>query len=633
MPGYRFPLISFFLVLLGVLVACGSSSHSAPQSPVFTSTPVTAASQSASYAYTMAATDPSGGTITFSLSTAPAGATITGSTVNWAPTAAESRIANGFMAKATTSSGSTATQSWTVTPTGTVTVNWVNTDWTPTGPVSIPEPGTFVPSALVPQPDGSLQLLTGTSVSPGVFNIAQVPGGYYWLIQGAPPLLQLVPVGFWTNSSTFDLGHDSVGARTQGLPSLENITFDFNLSGLDPSATPGFVGFLTDNTPVPPIYLATTPGQSTLTASVSVNSNIDWTTVNTAFLGQYEPFSQGTFNNLVLGPELDLTNMQLTNGAPNPINGTLVASPSASLNLSIPGSQWAALFQNVGPGTSSPVGSSLSIAAEPYVIGVNAKTGMFAPTIGATLYMVQPNPTDGILFPLAACPNMPFLFPAGFEPAVLTDQNLGTLSYGDPYPSNWTRELAFCQSVAVPFSAGSQSFSIPLNFSVVVDPAKPALAPLAAPVVNPMINGANLFTTTSVNTNVETLSWSAPTGTPYGYTVYMFQLIPLQGGLDFKAVGIYSTAQTSITLPPLTAGNTYFFLIITQVDGVANMQTSPFHSQLPTGLATVISPPIAVNSGAAGPQLRGDPKQLQRFLHPKGKVYRVVDGHIVDSPK
>src|SRR5208282_1320130 len=109
-------LIALFLTCL---VACGSNSNSTPQNPVFTSTPVTAASQDTSYIYQLAATDPSGGTVTFSLVTEPAGATLSGSTINWTPTAAESRISNSFTAKATSSSGGGATQSWTVTPTGT----------------------------------------------------------------------------------------------------------------------------------------------------------------------------------------------------------------------------------------------------------------------------------------------------------------------------------------------------------------------------------------------------------------------------------------------------------------------------------------------------------------------------------
>ena len=611
-------------LILSYLLACGGSPGT-PQNPVFTSTPVTAASQGASYTYTLEATDPSGGTVTFSLTTAPSGATLSGSTINWGPTAAESRVSNSFTAKATTSSGGSATQSWTVTPTGTVTVNWVNTEWTPTGPVQVPGPAGLIPSALVPQPDGSLELLSGTLASPGVYNIGQVPGGYYWLVQGAPPGLTLPPTAFWTNSSTFDLGRDNLGALTGALGSSENITLDFNLSGLDPSATPGVVGFLTDNPPVPPLYLTPTAGQSTLSTSVSLSSRIDWTTVNTGFLGQYEPLSLGSLNSLALGPELTVPNLALTNGTANSISGTLAASPSASLNLTIPGSQWQALFQNVGPAPVTPAGSWLSVAAEPYVIGVNAKPQLFAPSVGAVLYLVQPDPASGVPFALSACPSQPFFLSAGIEPAVVTDQNYGTLPYGDPFPSNWTRELAFCQSVTIPFSVGSGTFPMALNYGVTVDPSHPTLAPLAGPVLNPTIDGSNLFTTTSENNTAVNLSWSAPSGTsPYGYTVYVFQVIPMQNGFELLVAGNYSTAQTSVTLPPVTAGNTYLFLIITEVDGVASMETSPYRSQLPTAFATVMSAQVGISAGASGPQLRGDPKQLKRFLHPEGQRYRVV---------
>jgi len=226
--------------------------------------------------------------------------------------------------------------------------------------------------------------------------------------------------------------------------------------------------------------------------------------------------------------------------------------------------------------------------------------------------------------------SQPFFFPAAVEPAVLTDLNFGTLQYGDPFPSNWTRELAFCQSVTLPFQVGSQSFPIALNYGMTVAPSTPTLAPLAQPVVNPTINGSNLFTTTSVNNTVGTLSWSTANGTsPFGYTVCVFQVIPVQNGLELLVAGNYSTAQTSMTLPPppLTAGNTYIFVIITEVDGVANMQTSPYRSQLPTAFATVMSAQVAISAGASGPQLRGDPKVLKRFLQPQGNCYRMVASH------
>jgi hypothetical protein len=622
MRARSLPLIALLLICL---VACGGGSHATPQDPVFTSVPVTAASQGASYIYGLAATDPSEGIVTFSLITTPAGATLSGNTILWSPTAAESRVSNSFTAKATTSSGGSATQSWTVTPTGTVTVNWVDTKWTPAGPVQIPAPADLVPSALVPQTDGSLELISGASVSPGVYTIDQVPGGYYWLIQGTPSVLTLPPTAFWTNSSTFDLGRDTAGALTGVLPSSTDTTFDFSLSGLTASSTPGIVGFISDNPSVPPIYLTPQPETTTLSQPVAVSSKIDWTTVNTAFLVQYEPIALGSLNNLVLGPELTLSNLALANGATNTISGALAPSPQISLDLNIPGSQWASLFQNVAPGTVTPVGSWLSVAPEPYVIGVNVESGLFFPDFGSNVFLVQPASPSGLPFPGQPCPGSPFFLPAAVEPAVLTDQNFGTLQYDDPFPSGWTRELAFCQSVRVPFQVGSQSFPIALNYGMTVTPSNPTLAPLAGPVVNPTIDGSNLFTTTTESNTVATLSWSAPGGTsPYGYTVYVYQVIPMQNGFELLVVGNYSTAQTSMTLPPLSAGNTYLFVIVTEVDGIANMETSPYRSQLPTAFATVMSAQVAISAGASGPQLCGDPKELKRFLHPEGKRYRTV---------
>jgi hypothetical protein len=602
------------------LLACGSSSHSTPQNPVFTSTPVTSAAQDISYSYTLAATDPSGGTITFSLPTAPTGASLTGSTINWVPSASESRVSNSFTAQATSSSGGSATQSWAVTPLGIVTVNWVNTDWTPGGAVPNPVDTATPPSALVPQPDGSLSLLTGNLVSPGVYNIVNVPGGNYWLIQGAPG--GLPPIGFWTSSSTFDLGRDISGYPVGVLNGSETITFDFNLSGLDPTSTASLVGFLADNPPIPPIYVTGQAGATTLTASASLSSKIDWTTVNTAFLLQYEPESLGPLNNLVAGPELTLSNLALTNGASNAITGTLTQSPQSSIELSIPGSQWAPLFQNIGPAAATAASSWLAVAVEPYVTGVNTYTSL----IGPNTSLVQPD-INGMPQAFVICPGQPFFLQDYGDPVMVTDQNFGTLQYGDPFPAAWTRSVNFCQSATVPFSVNGQSFPFALNFGESVAPSNSPLAPLAAPVTNPTVNGSSLFTTTSVNNTVETLSWTAPSGTaPYGYTVMVLQVIPQQSGVELLTVGTYGTAQTSMTLPPLTAGNTYIFIIVTDVDGAASMETSPYRSQLPTGFATVMSSQITVNSGASRPQLRGDAKEWERFLHPRGQVYRLGAG-------
>jgi hypothetical protein len=100
-------VLALVLFTVALLTACGGSSPSSSSSrstPLFTSTPVTQASQGVAYSYQLAAIDPAGGSVTFALSTMPSGATLGGNTVNWTPTAAESRVSNNFVATATTSS-------------------------------------------------------------------------------------------------------------------------------------------------------------------------------------------------------------------------------------------------------------------------------------------------------------------------------------------------------------------------------------------------------------------------------------------------------------------------------------------------------------------------------------------------
>jgi hypothetical protein len=177
----------------------------------------------------------------------------------------------------------------------------------------------------------------------------------------------------------------------------------------------------------------------------------------------------------------------------------------------------------------------------------------------------------------------------------------------------------------VPIQVGGINLPFPLNYGESIVPSSAPLAPLAGPVQNPTINGSSLFTATSVNNTVVTLAWSAPAGTPpYGYTVYVLEVTPEDHGAGFAGSGVYSTAKTSVTLPPLIAGKIYVFVIVTEVDGIANMETSPYRSQLPTAFAPVLSAPITISSGAASPQLRGDPKLWQHFLGAKGESHRIA---------
>lgn len=619
-------LLSLVASAAAVLSACGSGSgmQSPPPAPVFTSTPVTAASQGVPYSYQVTATDPAGGTVAFALTSAPAGAALSGDMVGWTPAAAQSRVSNSFTITATTTSGGTGIQSWNVTPTGTITVSAMNTNWTSTGPQTFPG-GFPLGSAIVPNGDGSFTVIPGSFTAPGIFSIPTVPAGYYWLATGIN--LTGLYDAFWTSSSSVDLGRDVPGPPT-AVTTKQSTTFDFSIAGLSPTSVSSLVDVSTDFPPIlaPGFLLTPAPEATTVSGTTTVDSELDWSKVDTVFLTQYEPAALGSMNFLELGPALTLSNPAFVDGGTNAIAETLQPSPQASLNVSVPGSQWAPLFNNVGPSAAAVSGSWLSISAEPFVVGLNQSPDPFA--LNLALVTVPPfdiGPPQ--LFP-DFCLNGsadPLGLPAS-QPPILTDEDFGALQYGDPFPPSWTRAVAFCQVALVPIPVvGSPGISLPfpLPYGVAVPPSSsPSLAPLAEPVVNPTINGASLFTESTINTTAVTLNWSAPQGTaPFGYRIAAFTQTPIPNGVEYASAGEFGTAKTSVTLPPLTAGQTYVFIITTAVDAAANMETSPWRSALPTGFANVISAPMTISSSAARPAIHGDAKLFNELSRRRGKPF------------
>lgn len=614
--GLRICVFALLTCALMLAVACGSGSSPAPApNPVFTSTPPTAATQDILYSYQVTATDPAGGTVSFAMSGGPSGANLSGSTLSWTPSASESRVSNAFVITATSSEGGHATQSWNITPAGTITGSWVDTWWTPTGKIDrafdLSRAG-FAPQAQVPQSNGAFLTILGVGNADGTFTIANVPGGYYWLQMGPA-----ASFSYWTSSSTFDYGRDVSGSIVGTTPDFQTTTFAFNVDGLNPVQTGDQFALLTDlpdNFSVANVGFAipSPVGATTMTTSYTTqNNNWDYSSASVGFLLQYEPVAAGSVTGVAVGAEETIPNLSLASGTTNNISGTLSDSPRQSFDLSVKGSQWQQLLQNAGPGLVTPFDAYISMAVLPF-----APAGVFAPrSLNLPLFLPPLTGSgNGFTFgwPTAATCGAGFAVnPPGtlssYAP-IVTDQDFGSLNYGDPFDPSWLRVFSLCQtaSVEVPVPGGGTPAIFYFDNGVNTAIPTSAVTPLAQPVVSPTINGSSLLVANNVSPNGVTLAWGKPAGTtPFAYEVVVLKWTTRPNGEQtYDFAGAFSTGKTTMALPPLEAGQTYVFVIATAVDARANVETSPKRSALPTAYAQIISAPITTTSGNSRVHLR-----------------------------
>lgn len=552
-----------------------------PAAPVFTSTPVTQAAEATPYSYQLTAT---GTGVGFSLTSAPTGATLNGSTISWTPTSAQSRVPNNFTATATVSGApSSATQSWTVTPSGIIRISRVDTVWKQSGSTNTPFDWTSISSnvaALVPQPDGSFQSLSGTAGANGSFQIPNVPAGYYWLKLGPRDT-------YWTSSSTFDMGSDVfIPVANPAAPTASTTNISINFTSLDATATPSL--FRLDTPEQAGLFYqdSINAGSTTATGGLVITGNLDFSVIKNAFVRQYKSVTLGSMNGYVLGPELTLSNLSLTSGGLNTLSGALNPSVPASINLSVKGSAWLPLSDHIAPTAPAAVGSGFYLSALPYIA---ADGPNMSPSTPIDLIWTNTNSTS-IFYAPSSCPQ---------NPPFTADVNVGAVQYSDPFPAAWRRVFSVCQnaSVTVPVPGGSPQTINLINIQT-TSPPTATVTPLISAVQNPKINGTNLFTASTVSSTAPvTLTWDPPAvGAPVGYSVSIMSPATSPVPIELLFATTLSTAKTSVAVPPnlLSSGKTYFFVITSVVDGKSNMETSPHRSSLPTASAQLISAPITI---------------------------------------
>ncbi len=608
-------LATAILAILVLLTACGGGST--PAAPVFSSTAPPTAAEGATYTYTLAAVAQDGSPVSYALTTAPTGASVSGDTVTWTPTWAQSRLPNQFTVAATTTAGGSASQTWTVTPTGSIHGSYINTYWTPQGPVNVAEDLTRLSvEAFLTQPDGSLQVWPATGTTQGSFTIPDVPPGNYWLKVGTAM--------YWTNSSTFDYGTDYVGSDSAS-ESFANVTF--NLSGLDPwaagdnltlvSPNLGLTSSLTGPTICSP--LSCVPSSDLASGATTFSEtgqqvNFDAASGSSNYILQYDWIS-APLSGSVLGPALNLSSFSLN--TTDSVTGALSESSLSSLDINVKGSAWAKMYTQQASLLASQGTFVANLALQPFVSDLAANgpvPGVLSNSIESSTIGFQP------LIPLASLS----------ANEVIVDQDFGTVQYNDPFPATWLPVFTASGASCVPTTPSivgvnavngpvtyepinivnepvtintlDELFCVGIGYSTTSLPTGAnAITPPMSPVQNPELDGVSLFTAVTTTTPTPKISWNPPTGlVPYGYNVSIIEIASSDSNL-LPVVANLHTAQTSLTVPPgiLSPGSSYLFVIGALADARANIASSPRRLGYPRANAQATSGPVAIGGSSS----------------------------------
>lgn len=527
--------------------------------PTFTTTAPAAADEGQPYSYTIAVNDPAKSALTFTLVEKPDGATISGNTVAWTPSASQARAASTFSVEVKTKAGGSATQSWTVTPTGIIHGLALWTYATESGDISdVPDDisgDTFqihVPNA------GGFTTLAGAGNANGEMTAPGVPAGYFWLQSGASYL--------WTNRSAIDLGGVVPGRQSLKAASA-NTTLTTALSGVSP-----LQGFDHFQVFAPGAGVLRDQALTSYTLFDTAASPVfNWSTFNLpdsagdhAYITQLTTLNVGKHFHL-LQKFADVP-IQVLDGAANTLGATLTDAPNAfSVAATFNGSQWTSLAPAVSP-TAKASNTNAYVGVQAYG---NSHGSLTWPTPRLASYYGADGP--------------------------LGDESYGPFPVFNPYPSQWPLLVDYDQTFEVPYTLpGVASKMWLINHIRSVTTGMPTDAgfahPLVTPVQSPAINGNDFFTPQSNVGLNPVLSWTAPPNAT-GYVIMVLRVYDNAGQINVEGVATLRTTTTSIPIPPgvLVAGNSYAFVVQAHSEPGIDYSFSPYRHSLPHGMASAAS--------------------------------------------
>lgn len=578
-------IVTFLSVLILLsLAGCGSSNSTppTPSVPVFSSAPPTAAEEGSAFTYTLAATDPSGGSVSFALTTGPDGASISGTTVSWTPTHAQSRTDNAFTITATTTEGATARQNFSVNPNGTIHGTVIDHGITGNGLANYAEDLTNTSvEALVPATGGGYTSVAGSGDASGNITIANVPSGGFWLHIGR--LLNGMPNDsyYWTSASDVDLGglmqgRGDAAPSTLGMNISTNIALGSTITSGDtvswtsPDAGAGGYNY-------PPVlqqnYVATFPQWGNL---------IDRSKGDRAFFIHYGNNGEG----LSTIKDFATFNITETDGVVQALSGST---------------------SQITPQLTGPI---LAISQfDPLVDAPNLLMLQRTFLLEDATY----NGSEGYAF------GIPLVI-ADFNSA--SDANLGTVTYGMVSPNDAVYTF-FGEYGYRPTAMPNMTFNFQQGaevFSNVVPQATTPIVPVLGMPASPTIDGKDIFSPQTVST-APTVAWTAPTlGTPAFYQLDLWDLSDFSSSTGSMPYWQFETSGTSIKIPAglMASGKTYAFILAAAADSATQANTAPMRHGTVYAASFVASSGMTVGSA-------GSARQLNRSTSTKASV-RIVRG-------
>jgi len=600
--SFRSITIALLLSTIALTGCGGGSSSVSALPPSFSSTPPAAALEGVLYTYNLAATDPAGGSVSFALSSGPSGAVITGSTLSWTPTHAQSRESNAFIVAAYTTEGGAAVQKFTVTPNGNVNLTAVDHGITGAGLVDYPEYFSSA-EALVPNGSGGYSVIEGTPSILGSTTVANVPPGSFWLNVNVYPFREALNSYYvWTSSSDIDLGQLVLGRQDAvWAPVAEIVNEDIDLkvtaeaSDLIDWRSPDAGSLLGIDEGVYPL---TNPMLTSLRQNGGL---IDSSKGDRGFLSHTRTIGNVTY--VVEYQQFD--SLAESNGGSVTLTGGMTVADGSVTDPVIKITQFDAINASV-PGSDAPNGFKLF---QLFDAGYPGEEGFTANDPTA----IDPGPITLVTASLSQ---------------INDDTDLGPI----PFQVESTTGIPFMQLSDLDYrtiASGGSTYVGQFGYLIVSSSVPTSASPIVPVLGEPTavkVDGKDFLANQSNVSLAPQITWAPPTiGAPTGYELTIMSTVQ---SLPYDSYDTYCfyTSENNLSVPPglLQPGTPYLFFIQAMSYQDGSIEKAPFRMgkdyAVTSEMSGLMTTTGSSSSAHKGPSATGAPKIVRVNPDANGRI-------------